>query len=313
MVVDTVTVYDTFTVTHYDTIRSAEMYNTPTTKTTTPGTKITTTQPEASVNPVTKDMDVYLDVISSTKRYSVPANYSSNISEIYSKISRSGSIGLLSISEEYTDGDGDGNLLSGATGTIPIVDLRANYSLQNEQQSLLVRFDAGFDRVFSNITDNRISSLHRVKKVNNSIGEEISYTKIQSFSNVDSSLLTVTRSNPGDSVSSTAIIYSIISPDPVTTPAPDKLSSVHYTAEFRKGNFVSVKIDILPDSLIGSGITLSTAKMRAFIDFGKGSGGVFEGIVDYTTKQVHGTYSENGTEFDFLYEASANEGSFQKK
>ncbi|HEX2955672.1 MAG TPA: hypothetical protein VHO70_02500, partial [Chitinispirillaceae bacterium] len=188
MVVDTVTVYDTFTVMHYDTIQSIKTSADTPPRTTTPGTKVIMTQPEASVSPITKGMDVYLEIISSTKRYSVPANYSSNISEIYSKISRTGSIGLLTLSEEYTDGDGDGNLLSGTAGIIPKVDLRANYLLQNEHQSLVVQFDAGPDRAFSQINDNRINSMHRIKKVDDRIREEITFTKIQSFSDIDSGI-----------------------------------------------------------------------------------------------------------------------------
>lgn len=313
VVVDTITVYDTFTVTHYDTIKSGDMMENTSSKTTAPGTIITTTQPEASVIPVTKEMDVYLDIISSTKRFSVPANYSSNITESYSKISRTGAVGLLTLSEVYSDGDGDGNLLAGKSGTVPIADLHAEYSLQNEQQSLLVRFDAGNDKLFSKITDNRVHSLHRVKKIDNTIGEEISYTKIQSFSSNDSSLLTVSRSNPIDSISSATIHYSIISPDPSANQAPDKLASVHYTAQYRKGNFISIKMDILPDLLIGAETTLTSAKIRSFIDFGKGSGGVFEGVINYAEKQVYGTYSENGTEFDFLFNATTNESSFLKK
>lgn len=314
MVVDTVTVYDTFTVSHYDTIKSREMSaDTPTSKTTTPGTKVIMTQPEASVNPVIKNMDVYLDIVSSTKSYSIPANYSSNICEIYSKISRSGSIGALNISEEYTDGDGDGNLLSAIDGTIPIVDLRASYSLQKEQQSLIVQFDAGTDKVFSQITDNRIHSLHRVKKVNNSIGEEITFTKIQSFSDVDSSLLTVTKSNPDDSVSYSGIFYSIINKTAPATPGADKLSMVQYTAQFRKGPYTSVKFSIQPDSLPDAGSALSKAKLHIFIDFGKGSAGSFDGSIDYQTKQVQGIYSENGNEFDFTFINGSNESTFEKR
>jgi hypothetical protein len=314
MVVDTITVYDTFTVTRYDTIKSNEMSaDTPSSKNSTSGTKVIMTQPEASVNPVLKNMDVYLDIVSSTKSYSIPANYSSNISETYSKISRTGAIGLLTLSEEYIDGDGDGNLLSGKTGTIPIADLYASYSLQNEQQSLVVQFNAGPDRIFSQINDNRISSLHRVKKVNNSIGEEITYTKIQSFSDIDSSLLTVTKSNPSDSVSYSAILYSIINQAQPATPGTDKLSMVQYSAQFRKGTYTSVKISIQPDSLPDSRSTLSKAKLHIFIDFGKGSVGSFDGSIDYQAKQVQGIYSENGTEFDFSFNNNSGESTFEKK
>jgi hypothetical protein len=152
-----------------------------------------------------------------------------------------------------------------------------------------------------------------VKKVNNSIGEEVTYTKIQSFSDLDSSLLSVNRSSPSDSIASSAILYSIINQTSPAISGADKLSMVQYTAQFRKGTYTSVKISIQPDSLPDAHSTLSKAKLQIFIDFGKGSVGSLDGIVDYQAKQVQGTYSENGTQFDFLYNSNSNESTFQKK
>jgi hypothetical protein len=311
--IDTIIVYDTFTVTHYDTIKPTDMNESTSQKLSSAGTKITITQLKASVSPVTKEMAPSLDITSPTRSYSVPVNYSSNTSEIYSKISRTGSIGVLNLSEEYTDGDGDRNLLSGATGSIPIVDLRANYALQNEQQSLFVRFDAGIDKAFSQNTDNRIHSLHRVNKINNQTGVEVTYTKIQSFSDIDSSLLTIKNASPDDSVASFVVLYSIINPPSPATPGANKLSTVQYTAQFQKGSYTSVTITVQPDSLPDVNSILSKAKLLIFIDFGKGSVGSFDGSIDYLAKQVQGTYSENGTEFDFFYEAALNESTFQIK
>ncbi len=313
VVIDTIIVYDTFTITHYDTVKTTETTEVPMNRNTTGGTKITVTQPEASVNAVTRDTDVYLDIVSSTKSYSVPANYSSNISEIYSKISRTGSIGLMTLSEEYIDADGDGNLLSGAIGTIPIADLRASYRLRNEQQSLVVQFDAGPDRAFSQINDNRINSMHRIKKVDDQISDEITFTKVQSFSDIDSGLLTITRSNPSDSIASSTIRYSIIGSDKQAASGLHTLASIQYTAQISKRAYSSVTIRITPDSLNGTAVAISKANLYIFIDYGKGSGGVFEGILDYTTNQIHGTYSENGTQYDFLYDTNSNESFFQKE
>ncbi|HEX2955311.1 MAG TPA: hypothetical protein VHO70_00680, partial [Chitinispirillaceae bacterium] len=116
-----------------------------------------------------------------------------------------------------------------------------------------------------------------------------------------------------DSIASSTIQYSIISPDQLTATGPHYLASIHYTAQISKRTYSSVNIQVTPDTLTETTTAIPKAKLYIVVDYGKGSGGVFEGVLDYQAKKVHGIYSENGTEFDFLFETSSNESTFHKK
>jgi hypothetical protein len=312
-IVDTVTIYDTFTVTHYDTIikwGEAAKPDLPTI-----GNKTTISQPTPTVTAESDDMNVYLKVVSESKRYSIPADYTSSTSEMYSRISRSGSIAAMSIFEEYSDADGDGNLLFSASNGIPIVNLNASYSLSNKKQLLLVQFDPGTDRSFSHAADNKIHSLHKVMKSSDIINEDITYVKTESVSDKDNFSLSIFKSAQNDSISSVTTTFSLVASDPVSGTNYDsgRLCKAQYTAQYRNCSAESVNLTIIPDILLDAASPPLKASLKAFVDYGKGSTGIFEGVIDYTNKSVSGIYSENGTEFEFSYDDSTGESDFEIK
>ncbi|MBN1602354.1 MAG: hypothetical protein JW915_12145 [Chitinispirillaceae bacterium] len=312
-VVDTVFVYDTVTVTHYDTIAKWGEIASP--NNTTSGNKVTIYQPTPTVTAESDAMNVYLKVISQSGMYSIPASFTSNTNETYSRISRSGTIASITIFEEYSDADGDGNLLSSTENNIPLINLMASYSLSNSKQSLSVRFDPGKDRTFSNTADNHIHSLHKEMKSGDVTSEKISYTQIHTNGGEENFSLTLLRMPQNDSVLLETTDFSLFVSDPAsgTTNNSNELVKAHYAAQYQNRSLKSLDLSVIPNSKINATSTASKAALKIFVDYGKGSTGIFEGSVDYISKTVSGVYSENGNEFEFNYDGTSEVSDFEIK
>lgn len=309
-VVDTVIVYDTLTITHYDTIVKWGEIALPST-----GSKVTISQSKPVVTTESDAMNVYLKVVSQSGMYSIPATFTSNTNEIYSRISRSGTIASIGIFEEYSDADGDGDLLSSTGNNIPLINLEATYTLSSVKKSLSVLFDPGKDRTFSNTADNYIHSLQKEMKSGDVTREKITYTQLLQDGGEENYSLTLVRMPQNDSITQEKTDYSLIVPE--QTYGSDnnitKLGKVHYSAHYQNLSLKSMNLSIIPDSHLKPSSVASKASLKAFIDYGKGSAGIFEGIIDYTNKTVSGIYSENGIEFKFNYDGASEKSDFEIK
>jgi hypothetical protein len=309
VILDTVTLYDTFTVIQYDTLKTAEATSNPDLSRFS-GTKVTVSKPATSVNAKADGNDVYLDIESSSQKYTVPADYISLTTEVYSRISRSGSIASTNFSEEYTDIDGDGNLLTSSNNSTPLVELKAIYGIQNEKQSLSVQFDPGVDNSFSQTADNQIHLLERENEVSGYSSENIIFSNTHLTSGIDSSSLRIIKSTQNDSISAEITTFTIVNKDVFHSTTNSKLVKMQHSIQFRSGSAHFVNLTITPDSLLDVSTTPSKATIKIVIDYGKGSTGVFNGSIDYTKKTVTGVYSENGKEREFRYDDVKEESYF---
>ena len=219
----------------------------------------------------------------------------------------------MRIFEEYSDADGDGNLLFSTENRIPQVKLIATYSLSNSTQALSVLFDSGKDRSFLNTADNRIHLLEHVKKSGDRVSEKITYTKVQQLTSEEHYSLSIDRIPQHDSVSLESTVYSLIVSDQ-TSGSDDntkKLTKAHYAVQYQNRSLKSLDMSIIPDSNLDATQTISEAALKCFFDYGKGSTGIFQGTINYTDKTISGIYSENGTQFEFTYDGTSETSEFE--
>ncbi|HON11125.1 MAG TPA: hypothetical protein PLE24_09675 [Chitinispirillaceae bacterium] len=213
-------------------------------------------------------------------------------------LSRKSTLSGMDIYEEYRDSDGDGMLYLSKTTASPRSTLFASYSRDNSGTELYVRFDAGQDNTFSSTSDNRILSLKRISMVDQMKIQEVLYGNEYVNPQKDTVTLSVEKR---DNTKSELIRYTCIRGDDPDTHTENRLVKINYELSFTSGPLREIKIRIIPEVPLEAGQDPSRASMEAFINYGKGVAGDFQGIIDYSTGLVSGIYAEGGIEYEVEY------------
>lgn len=213
-------------------------------------------------------------------------------------LSRKSTLSGMDIYEEYRDSDGDGMLYLSKTTASPRSTLFASYSRDNSGTELYVRFDAGQDNTFSSTSDNRILSLKRISMVDQMKIQEVLYGNEYVNPQKDTVTLSVEKR---DNTKSELIRYTCIRGEDPDTHTENRLVKINYELSFTSGPLREIKIRIIPEVPLEAGQDPSRASMEAFINYGKGVAGDFQGIIDYSTGLVSGIYAEGGIEYEVEY------------
>lgn len=213
-------------------------------------------------------------------------------------LSRKSTLSGMDIYEEYRDSDEDGMLYLSKTTASPRSTLFASYSRDNSGTELYVRFDAGQDNTFSSTSDNRILSLKRISMVDQMKIQEVLYGNEYVNPQKDTVTLSVEKR---DNTKSELIRYTCIRGDDPDTHTENRLVKINYELSFTSGPLREIKIRIIPEVPLEAGQDPSRASMEAFINYGKGVAGDFQGIIDYSTGLVSGIYAEGGIEYEVEY------------
>lgn len=104
-----------------------------------------------------------------------------------------------------------------------------------------------------------------------------------------------------DNTKSELIRYTCIRGDDPDTHTENRLVKINYELSFTSGPLREIKIRIIPEVPLEAGQDPSRASMEAFINYGKGVAGDFQGIIDYSTGLVSGIYAEGGIEYEVEY------------
>ena len=213
-------------------------------------------------------------------------------------LSRKSTLSGMDIYEEYRDSDEDGLLYLSKTTASPRSKLIASYSRENSGTELYMRFDAGQDNTFSSTSDNRILSLKRISMVDQMKIQEVLYGNEYVNPQKDTVTLSVEKR---DNTKSASIRYTCIRGDDPDAHTENRLVKINYELSFTSGPLREIKIRIIPEVPLEAGQDPSRASMEAFINYGKGVAGDFQGIIDYSIGLVSGIYAEGGIEYEVEY------------
>lgn len=300
-VLDTIVVYDTLFIQHTDTIQKQNDNN----KLTGNVYYTTSDKKDGETIGITDSSGIFLKTRPSINlSFLALTLYPSRSSSDLMGIVRNSHINNTTIIEEYIDADGDG-LLQKSTSSTARLQLSASYVSPDDSLSLWTLFDAGQDNSFDNVNDNRIHTLRRV--YNNSLKhEDIYYGKEESYSSHDTMIVVWNRSFNTDTIASITTRYACLPGNDMLDHHQNRLARLTHSICFRNSTVNQIQVTLTPDTPLTVSTSPLQAAFQAIIDNGKARMGVLEGTIDYSAKSVSGKYSENGVEYEFMYNATSD-------
>jgi len=225
--------------------------------------------------------------------------------ESFLNVSRVSSTPAMTISESYTYTasvplPGTGYQTEAATSLLSHGSI--SYTDGGSTTVLQIDFDAGKDQSFPTTSDNRISALLRTTETGTGITDRISYGERYFGSLTDTIVLQRDRQFMNGTISRETNRYNCLhGMEDVTDHRYNRLAGCRRQIYFSNNAIRSLSLVITLQQPLMMGASPETADVAGIIDFGKGLSGIINGVADFRTKVLYGTYAQAGTEYRFSY------------
>jgi hypothetical protein len=171
---------------------------------------------------------------------------------------------------------------------------------------LTVLFDAGNDRRFPSIGDNRVVQLDREMRLFQRTLERVSYCNRTVLSTGDSIELTFDKHQDTGLVKDASIRYTSIPGKDPADHRDNRIARIHKALSFRDPMVQSIDLHILFDTPKNPRPFYDNARVIAKMYYGKGRTGRFEGILRAHDGKLFGIYIENDEESTVEYVRATN-------
>ena len=172
--------------------------------------------------------------------------------------------------------------------------------------ALSVLFDAGSDRQFATIGDNRIFSLDREQNLSSSTVERISYRNNIALGCGDSIELIFDKHQDSGLVKDASVRYSSLPGNDGLDHRSNRIVRIHKALSFRGCRVQSIDLQIVFDVSGKARPFYDNAKIHARMYYGNEKIGIFEGYLNAREQTMIGTYSQNDMEYPVEYTRTAN-------
>ncbi|MBN2036640.1 MAG: hypothetical protein JW768_07860 [Chitinispirillaceae bacterium] len=171
---------------------------------------------------------------------------------------------------------------------------------------LSVLFDAGADRQFPSIGDNRIASLHREQSFSGRTIERVSYRNDIILATGDSIELMLDKHQNAGLVKDAAIRYTCVPGADLLDHRSNRIVRIHKALSFRDRRVQSIDLHIAFDISPQARPFYDNARIIARMYYGNERSGMFEGRLSACDNKLVGTYKENGEDYPVDYDRSSN-------
>ncbi|MBN1131347.1 MAG: hypothetical protein JXA71_20340 [Chitinispirillaceae bacterium] len=172
--------------------------------------------------------------------------------------------------------------------------------------ALSVLFDAGADRRFASINNNRILELDREQRLLKRTLERISYRNHCALSTGDSIELVFDKHQETGLVKDVAIRYTSLPGDRVSDHRGNRIARIHKALSFRDPVVQSIDLHIVFGDPEKAHPFYDNAQVTAKMYYGKGRTGRFEGTLQSRDGRLVGCYTENDDEHSVEYTRATN-------
>lgn len=217
-----------------------------------------------------------------TPQYTIDDGSVASVTKYYS-------VGGVQGQETFIDLDGDGRLLSAGTG-MPMLRYVNSGSGASERLYAVVDFDAGEDRSFATVDDNRISYLLAERRAESGYTIAV-YAPDSARQSGDTITLVYDNYTTADSLQSIATSYKLLRGEDYLSHRSDRLVAIERSVLYRSGHIARIDMAITLNAALMEGESDPTrGSIDATIELRDGTIGILQAAIYSDLEFLDGTY-----------------------